>query len=124
MQMNQTNRTQFSGNKANRPIPGMKLAYGSQAQQRPIQPQAAPVQTSGKTANPGLFSRLKESLLNLVTEESGTSNERPIGISRLSNTTFQASAQNQSASFFKSSQPIQDYRFNQLIDPRPTYPRR
>ena len=71
---------------------------------------------------------MKDSLFNLVTEEStATSNERPIGISRLSNTTFQASQSSQSGntgSFFKDSQPIQDYRFNQLVDSRPAYPRR
>jgi hypothetical protein len=145
MQMNQPQMNQrtnqpsrspyYTGNvsqKANRPIPGMKLAYGAQAQERVSQtrPAASP-QAPAKPAGPGLLARLRDSLLNLVTEEATTSNERPIGISRLSNTTFQASqgsrtdANGQPTSFFRSSQPIQDYRFNQLTNPfGQSHPRR
>jgi hypothetical protein len=125
-QTNQPNRSPYSASKANRPIPGMKLAYGDQAQERVMQarpassPHGPAQQVPAKPASPGLFARLKDSLMNLVTEESTTSNERPIGISRLSNTTFQASrprVNGYSNSFFRSSQPIQDYRFNQLTNP-------
>jgi len=131
MNMNQPNQFQSTGNRSYRPIPGMKLAYGNQAQQGNVQPQQSkPIQQNAQKApSQSLFGRLKESLFNMVTEESTISDERPIGISRLSNTTFQASpnpyrSYNNQASFFKNSQPIQDYRFNQLVDPRVTKPYR
>lgn len=120
---NQPDRYPYSGSKPNRPIPGIKIAYGSQTQQHATQTQTNTQSANAKPAAPNLFSKLKDSFLNMVTEEA-PSNERPIGISRLSQTTFQASPNQGTTSFFKSSQPIQDYRFNQLIDPRLTNPRR
>ena len=71
----------------------------------------------------GLFSRLTEGLFNLVTEEA-PSKERPIGISQLSRTTFQATPNRETPAFFKNSQPIQDYRFNQLVTSPFQTPRR
>jgi len=131
MQMNQPNQYQTTANRSYRPIPGMKLAYGNLAQQSNVQAQInKPMpQNTPKAPSQGLFGKLKDSLFNMVTEESTISDERPIGISRLSNTTFQASANpyrsyNNQASFFKNSKPIQDYRFNQLVDPRVTKPNR
>ncbi len=128
MKMQQPNQFSSAGRPVNRPIPGLKVAYGSQAQQSieriEIQArQSAPVQRpqldkSLKQVAPdnrkGLFSRITEGLFNMVTEEVPV-NERPIGISQLSRTTFQAAANRQAPAFFKNSQPIQDYRFNQLV---------
>lgn len=118
MQNNQPNSFPFAGGKPNRPIPGLKVAYGSQAQQSaPTPPYQAPTPPQYSTApSKSLFSRLKDKFFHIVTEEAP--NELPIGISQLSRTTFQASSDRQTTSFFKNSQPIQDYRFNQLVDPR------
>jgi hypothetical protein len=122
MQMNQPSSFPFSGGKPNRSIPGLKVAYGSQAQQQPVQYQNPAAQKPISAPTQSLFSRLKASLFHMVTEEAA--NERPIGISQLSHTTFQASPDRDTTSFFKNSQPIQDYRFNQLVDPRLINPRR
>ncbi|MCE3235100.1 MAG: hypothetical protein K0Q50_1280 [Vampirovibrio sp.] len=105
--------------KASKPIPGLKVAYGSQAQSSsrqydfplPIQPTQGQTQQSGK----GVFAKLKDSLINLVTEEAPS--DRPIGISQLSRKTFQAVADDAGQpTVFKQGQTIQDYRFNQLVD--------
>ncbi len=72
----------------------------------------------------GVFSRLKDALLNLVTEEVETSasqpsapgaDDRPIGLSQLSRQTFQAS-HTAGQTIFKRGRVLNDYRFSQLVD--------
>ena len=91
----------------------------------------------------GIFGRLKETLINLVTEEVEPehdvanlnhtqvliSDDRPIGLAHLSRNTFQNSfSQNpvQSSTseagrpiMFRQSRPTHDYSFNQLVNPEP-----
>ena len=105
--------------KASKPIPGLKVAYGNQAQSS-VQYYDMPLPSpAGKTQSPqtdkGLFSKLKDSIINLVTEEAPT--DRPIGISQLSRKTFQASPNGSTQpAVFKQGQTIQDYRFSHLVD--------
>jgi hypothetical protein len=71
-------------------------------------------QTPAPQGEKGFFGRLKDQLLNLVSEEVST--ERPIGIAQLTQKTFQPHQEVPDASFFRRGQTIQDYRFNQLVD--------
>jgi hypothetical protein len=99
----------------NRPIPGLTVAYGSQAQQTTLQaPQPA---RSTQPAGGGLFFRLKDRLFNMVTEDSAKLSERPIGLSQLTQVTFQANPYGPASNFFKNSQPVQDYRYKPLTEP-------
>lgn len=71
----------------------------------------------------GVFGRMKDALLNLVTEEvddqgkpvTQNGDERPIGLSQLSRNTFQAS-EHAVNTFFKRGRAVHDYRFAQLFD--------
>lgn len=75
----------------------------------------------------GLISRMIDAIINLTTEEVDAS-ERPIGISQLTRTTFQANAQHRrisnypspagSNSLYQGTRSTQDYRFSQLTEPR------
>ncbi len=105
-----------------KPVPGLKVAYGSQAQSHVYStvnislPTArnTMMQTQPATEPMGLFAKVKQKLFHMVTEEAP--NDYPIGISQLSRKTFLASED--TAALFRSGQAIQDYRFNQLIEPR------
>ena len=106
----------------NRPIPGLTVAYGSQAQQTTPQaqqttPQAQQPTRATQSAAGGLFFRLKDRLFNMVTEDSSKLSERPIGLSQLTQVTFQANPYAPAPNFFKNSQPVQDYRFKPLTEP-------
>ena len=119
----QTNNQPFGytqpARQTNKPIPGLKVAYGSKAQQQPVNQFEIPLpvrkQEPATQQEKGFFGRLKEQILNLVSEE--VSNERPIGIAQLTQKTFQPHQEVANTSFFRNGQTIQDYRFNQLIDP-------
>lgn len=112
--------TQQPARKASNTIPGLKVAYGSKAQQPPNQFEIPlPVRKQEPTTNrpeKGFFGRLKVQLLNLVSDEVIT--ERPIGLAQLTQKTFQPHQAVTDASFFRRGQTIQDYRFNQLVDSR------
>ena len=107
-----------------KPVPGLKVAYGSQAQaqSQTYSPVNIPLptarntmgQTQPTTEPMGLFAKVKQKLFHMVTEEAP--NDYPIGISQLSRKTFLASED--TAALFRSGQAIQDYRFTQLIEPR------
>jgi hypothetical protein len=97
------------------------VAYGSKAQQAFGQGDSFEIPLPVKRQEPampqekGFFGRLKDQILNLVTEESAT--ERPIGIAQLTQKTFQPHQAVADTSFFRSGQTMQDYRFNRLVDP-------
>src|SRR5687768_4296979 len=110
----QTNQSTYgfaqTGNKPQRTAPGLKMTYGSKAQQPQTQFQIPlPAQKAASvTQNTGLLSRLKEKIWHMVTEEA---THRPIGIAQLTQKTFQP---HQDSSFFRRG-AMQDYRFPQLI---------
>lgn len=106
-----------------KPVPGLKVAYGSHAQapSQAYNPINIPI-TNGTMAQNipgteprGLFAKVKKKLFHMVTEEAPT--DYPIGISQLSRKTFQASGE-EATSLFRSGQAIQDYRFNLLVEPK------
>ena len=92
-------------------IPGLKVAYGV-----PPSPFGYALPDEEPEQKRGLFSRIGEALFNLVTEEA--ENELPIGISQLSRQTFQASWNMAGRTFVRAGHAVQDYRFNQLVEPR------
>jgi hypothetical protein len=115
MQSNQyANSFSYATTNTQKPIPGLKVAYGSHAYLLPHQYSdlnADPISAEPSPSS-SLFHRLKKSILNMVTEEA--SDQLPIGISQLSRKTFQATEPR--SAIFKQKQAIQDYRFNQLTE--------
>ncbi|HEY9744925.1 MAG TPA: hypothetical protein V6C99_01770 [Oculatellaceae cyanobacterium] len=89
-------------------IPGLKVAYGVQAVQNNQTLQA------GRPAN--WLERLKNTVVNLVTEEA--EEDRPIGISQLSRSTFFAHGNSSFGTMVQSSRPLLDYRFRFIAEPR------
>ncbi len=89
-------------------VPGLKVAYGGNAASRFNNYLPLPEKPKG------WFSRLKDSIIDLVTEEAEA--DRPIGISQLSRNTFTASDDASRNTIVRNGRPMQDYRFNQLID--------
>lgn len=108
--MNQNpNRLQYIST-SQQTVPGLKVAYGSNAAANPFQD----LEVQGERKS--FLSKLKNAVLNLVTEEA--ENDRPIGISQLSRNTFKASEEFAGRTIVRSGRAIQDYRFNQLVEPK------
>ena len=101
---------QYISTNRQKTVPGLKVAYGNVAS--PFTSGEEP--SEARTEKKSFFGRMKEAVINLVTEEAV--NERPIGISQISRHTFQASEQ-AGRTIVRSGRPAQDYRFNQLIEP-------
>lgn len=88
-------------------IPGLKVAYGIETDRTQPQPQ--------KDAKSWL-GRLKNTVVNLVTEEAEA--DRPIGIAQLSKRTFLAHPGSSEKTMVRHSNPLQDYRFRFISEPR------
>ena len=126
MQTNQPNAFKSASGRANRPIPGLKVAYGEKAQQQINQSNksvAKPAVQNRPTATLGLLGMIKASVKKL-TQKKSPQPEYPIGISQLTQTTFQATPNRMPTSFFRPTPAIQDYRFKQPLGPRPIPPLR
>jgi hypothetical protein len=89
-------------------IPGLKMAYGAQAVKK--------TQPGPATESQGWLNRLKNTVFHMVTEEAET--DRPIGIAQLSRNTFLAHSNASMRTIVQNNNPMQDYRFRFVTEPR------
>jgi len=103
---NSFNQTAYYVNPQPTVIPGLKVAYGAQAVKN-SQPQST---------DQGWFSRFKNTVFHMVTEESEA--DRPIGIAQLTKNTFLAHPKASMRTIVQNNNPMQDYRFRFVTEPR------
>lgn len=106
---NSFSQTAYYANPQTTVIPGLKVAYGAQAVKN-TQPQSVSAESQG------WFSRLKNTVFHMVTEEAEA--DRPIGIAQLTRNTFLAHPRASMRTIVQNNNPMQDYRFRFVTEPR------